>query len=380
MQKTFTLYGMTASLYTAKVRSYLRQNQVPFKEVKAGSKRYNAVVRKAVGRWIVPVLETPDGEFIQDGTNILDYLEKNGWSKRSFIPQQPELGIVAHLFELFGSEGLLRPAMHYRWNFNETNLEFLKSTFEDVLPDNLSEEDYDAAFQHSSGLMRKATLFFGAIPEAQPTIEQSYAEFLDLLNKHFAERPYLFGAYPTVGDYAMLGPLWAHLGRDPKPLHLMQTKAPRVFRWTERMNMAEHYEDGATLKAGESLLDFANIPESLIDLMRFISADYLPEILAHIDFTNNWLEKNPSPREAHNPADRSIGGASFKWRGHNLTTAVMPYRFFLLQRLQDAFDQLNPAQKASVRSLFAGVGAEEFLDRRVKQRVVRENHLETWQA
>ena len=378
MTDTYTLYGMTASLYTGKVRAYLRYNSVPFKEVKAGSAHYNDVVKKAVGRWIVPVLETPAGEYIQDGSVILDRLEESGLSKTSIYPTDPRLTVISHLFELFGSEGLLRPAMHYRWNFDETNLEFLKVSFEDVIRDGLNSEEYEEAFQFSSGMMRKAALFFGVVPDVYATIEQSYAEFLKLLNDHLLANSFLLGGYPTIGDYGLFGPLFAHLGRDPKPLHLMQTTAPRVHRWTEKMNMSETYVDELSQRAGVNLISADALPETLKSLMRFISQEYLPEILAHTAFTNQWFEENPDLKETFNPKNRVIGSTSFEWRGHEITTAVMTYRFFLLQRLQDAFDRLEASAQSEIRELFSDAGLEALLDARTNRRVIRENQLEVW--
>jgi len=379
MTELYKLYGMTASLYTGKVRAYMRFNQVPFVEEKAGSDRFSTVIRKAVGRWIVPVIETPEGAFIQDGSNILDYFEQNGFSKRSIYPDDPRLRAIAHLFELFGSEGLLRPAMHYRWNFDETNLDFLKVSFEDIFRDGLDAEEQEATFLKSSGAMRSATLFFGAVPEVEGTVETSYAEFLSLLSAHLKEMPFLLGGYPTVGDYGLFGPLWAHLGRDPKPLHLMQTTAPRVHRWTERMNMSERYIDETTVKAGPGLMSGDQVPDTLKALMRFIAEDYLPEITAHIAYTNKWLADNPNPSETHNPKIRTIGMASFDWRGHTIKSAVMPYRCYLLQRLHDTFEAMSADQQAELRNLFSETGLESLLDLRATRRVVRKDHLEVWE-
>jgi hypothetical protein len=71
MTDQYTLYGMAASLYTGKVRAYMRRNHVEFREEKAGGEHFNTVVTKEVGRWIIPVIETPNGEYVQDGTDIL---------------------------------------------------------------------------------------------------------------------------------------------------------------------------------------------------------------------------------------------------------------------------------------------------------------------
>lgn len=378
MTQKYTLYGMAGSLYTAKVRAYMRRNQIPFEEVKSGSERFMTVVRKAVGRWIIPVIETPEGEFVQDGSNILDYFEAHGYSRQSIFPEDPRLKVIAHLFELFGGEGLLRPAMHYRWNFDETNLAFIKSTFRDLLPDDAPPEAADSGFEDARKRMKFAAAFFGVTPEVHKTIEASYDEFLALFDAHLSDRPYLLGGYPTAGDYGLFNPLYAHLGRDPKPLHLMQLTAPRVFRWTERMNTAETFVDEPVAKAGNKLVKFAGLPDTLKALMRYIGEEYLPEIAAHVDFANRWLEHNPNPAETHNPRDRSIGMATFSWRGHKISTAVMPYRFYLLQRLQDTYNHLDGEQQSEVRDLFAETGLESLIDLHTSRRVARENHLEVW--
>ena len=62
---------------------------------------------------------------------------------------------------------------------------------------------------------------------------------LKKLNAHFSDHPYFLGNKPCRGDFAMIAPLYGHLGRDPAPLNLMQTHAVRLFRWVERMNRPE---------------------------------------------------------------------------------------------------------------------------------------------
>ncbi|MEO0882665.1 MAG: glutathione S-transferase family protein [Pseudomonadota bacterium] len=378
MTEHYKLYGMAASLYTAKVRAYMRHNHVPFTEHKPGGDRFTNIIRKAVGRWIIPVIETPDGDFIQDGSVILDHFEQKGLSKRPIYPEDPRLIVIAHLFELFGGEGLLRPAMHYRWNFDDVNLDYIRTTFEDIHPDGLSAEERGKLFEVPRQRMQTAAAFFGVTPNVHETIEKSYAEFLALFNAHLIDRPFLLGAYPTIGDYGLFNPLYAHLGRDPAPLHLMQRTAPRVHRWTERMNTAETFVDEAVSKAGDVLISADDLPDTLISLMRYVSDEYLPEVIAHIGFTNKWLEDNPNPAETHNPKERAIGMATFNWRGHEISTAVMPYRCFLLQRLQDAFDALRPEHQTDIRSVFDRTGLTTMLDTRTTRRVVRKDHLEVW--
>ena len=80
----------------------------------------------------MPVIETETGEVIRDGAAIIDhYEEKNG---QRFSPSTPKQRTLSLLFDVIGAEGLLRPAMHYRWNFPEENLEFLRFHFSVLHP------------------------------------------------------------------------------------------------------------------------------------------------------------------------------------------------------------------------------------------------------
>ncbi|MFQ3324860.1 MAG: hypothetical protein ACJAZT_001884 [Gammaproteobacteria bacterium] len=71
----YQLYGMPASLYMAKARSYLRKQHIPFVERAGGDSYYSKNIVPVVGRMIMPVLETPDGDLVQDGADIIDYFE-----------------------------------------------------------------------------------------------------------------------------------------------------------------------------------------------------------------------------------------------------------------------------------------------------------------
>ncbi len=379
---TYTLYGMAGSLYTARARSYMRMNAVPFSEIKAGSKEYTGEIVPQIGRWIIPVIKTPDGAIIQDGADIIDHLDGAGFSKNPLYPGAPKLLAIAHLFELFGSHGLLRPAMHYRWNFDEVNLPFLRETFRDVLPSGLPKDAEDATFLHASGRMRKAAEVFGVNPETYKLVEESYTQFLSLMERHLRAHPFILGGHATVADYGLIGAMYAHLGRDPAPLRLLQISAPNVFRWVERMNMAETFVDETMAGSKGELFESGDLPQSLLQIMSFISEDYLPEITAHVERANSWLERHPeieTGAQANNQSMKSgMGLAPFNWRGASIETAVMPYRFYLLQRLQDAFGRQSQVGQTAIRSVFEGTGLASLLDLRTSRRMERQDNQEVW--
>lgn len=387
---TYTLYGAPASLYTGKARAYLRRQGIDFVELSPGCHRYLKEIVPQIGRWIIPVMETPDGEIIQDGADIIDHFEKGpGRHLRSFdsYPDDPTLLAIAHVFEVFGGEGLLRPAMHYRWNFDEQNLDYLNAEFALLVPPGKHDE---AGFLHNSGRMRNAAVTFGVVPDSFELIEAAFEDFLDLFNAHLADHPYLLGGHPTIGDFGLIAALWAHLYRDPAPTMLIKQRAPRVGRWVERMTTSEPYLHEFPDHDG-SLVDADALPETLLDLMRYVSVEYLPELTAHVEVANEYLAENPQIEPGTNgldrPGDRGLksgkglegrGVATFTWRGQELTTGVMPYRFWLMQRLHDDLATASPEAQAQTRDVFRAGGLEPWLDLRTIRRVERVNNLEVW--
>jgi len=383
-------------LYTGKARSYLRTQGIPFVEMSPGSDRYLNEIVPTVGRWIIPCMETPDGDIIQDGADIIDHFERGpGQSLRrtSSYPTSPLLLAVAHVFELFGGEGLLRPAMHYRWNFDDENLSFLTAEFALLMPQGLTAEQAEQGFLHNSGRMRNAAVVFGVTPESQPLIETAFHEWLDLFEAHLVDHPYLLGNRPTIGDYGLIAAMWAHLYRDPAPTMVVKQRAPRVGRWVERMTTTEPYqhEFGPDHEGGDNELIDDELPATLVAMLRYVSEEYLPEIAAHVAAANEWLAEHPEIQEGTNglddPATRGLtggrglvagGSATFPWRGIELTTSVMPYRFWLMQRLHDDLATASVDDAASVRAAFADAGLEALLDLRTLRRVERAGHLEVW--
>ena len=379
----FRLYGMSHSLYTGKARSYLIKQNVDFEEVTAGHPRYRREVMPKTGRWIIPVLVTPEGEIVQDGTDIIDWFETRGLARQSAYPKAPRQLLTSLIFELFGGEGLLRPAMHYRWNFDADNKTFIEDQFGLFAMPQLPAEERRAIIEQSTGRMRSAARSFGVVPATMGVVEEAYLEFLAELNEHLSACPYLLGGAPTLGDYGLIAPLFAHLGRDPHPAKLMKQVAPAVFRFTERMN-ATGPDMPEFLDATEDLFAADEIPDTLRTLLKRVAADYVPEVEAFVAFQNQWTADHHEISEGDavggERLTRAIGGCSFEWRGHTIQAAVMPYRVFMLQRIQDAFDGLDAAGRTAVQPLLEETGVMPLVATRADRRVERMNNREVWGA
>ena len=371
---THSLYAIPHSLYSGRARSYLIKNGISFKEISCGHESFKAEILPEAKLATIPVLRTQQGQVIRDGAAIIEYFEAaNG---RPCKPTTAKQQVVSGLFDLIGTEGLLRPAMHYRWNFPEENLTFLHYHF---FHSQREHPDREAKTQHMMNKMRYAAAIFGVNDESQTLVETLYIEFLLALDKHFEQYPYLLGWKPCIGDFGLLAPLFAHLGRDPKPLHIMQRQAVHVYRWVERMNRSyqdapEHYAGGTDFIADD------HIPDTLLKVLRVVAEDLLPETIAAADSINSVLAA--SSITAGDPASRYLGQndgkAIFTVRGQQLEAGAQPYRFFQLQLVQDAYQACAESERADIDSLLESCQLGGLLEIKLQRRMEQRGNVEVW--
>lgn len=368
------LYALPHSLYSGRARSYLIKNNIPFQEFSCGHESFKAEIVPAAKLATIPVLRTDDGTVIRDGAAIVEYFEAA--RGRPCLPVTPKQQVISGLFDLIGAEGLLRPAMHYRWNFPEENLSFLHYHFFHA---QRAQPEREAKTQYMMDKMRYAAMIFGVNDNSRDLVETLYMEFLLALDKHFEQYPYLLGWTPCIGDFGLLAPLFAHLGRDPKPLQIMQQQAVHVYRWVERMNRSnqdapEYYE------AGSGFLADDQVPETLLAVLRVVAEDLVPETIAAAESINHWLATNrvASGDRASRYLGQNDGKANFKVRGQSFETGAQPYRFFQLQLVQDAYSALSPVDQAGVDAMLDVCGLQQLVTTKLSRRLEQRDNLEVW--
>lgn len=371
MSSPLTLYGVSHSLYTGRARSYLIKAGIPYREQPPNTAHYkNHVLPNAGGRRGIPVVELEDGDVIRDGAAIIDHFE--AVSGHPFSPATPKQNFFSLLFDVIGAEGLLRPAMHYRWNFDEENLDFLMFHFQMIMPPG----DVGAEMaRKSAGQMRQAAMGFGVMPDTYGLVEALYADQLTAMDHHFKAHGYLLGGRPSIGDFGLIAPMFGHLGRDPKPMMQIQREAKHVFRWVERMNRSEpdlvEFEDKS-----ETYLPGDQIPDTLINLLSSMAEDFVPETLAAADCINGWLSEQSEL--AGTECARGVGFASFEVRGTSISALAQPYRFYLLKRAQDAYDNMDADTRRDIDTLLAACNMTPVLQARLSRNIGRDNNLEVW--
>lgn len=373
---SYVLYGAYASFYTGKTRSYLRKKGIPFIERLPSHPRFRQVVSPAARSRRIPILETPDGTVIQDTTEIFEHLEAR-IPEPAALPPGPRQRLAAYLIDLFASE-CLRIAWHFRWNFLEENLHFVIREF----GRSFSPQGSDTALDHYGGLIARRMdghrARLGVGPEHFPALKAIYHDLLDTLESHFTDYPYLLGGLPSVGDFGLMGPLFAHLGRDPYPLRIMQQRAPRVFRWVEHMNTPE-IRSPEFADAPMAYLDDDVVPPAVVAMLRTFVADHAPGLVAtaalYAEWTQSHLDRPTGALVSDADEDQpSLGRVTVDLRGVPITSGASAHSLWVLQRTLDWRANLDAPARAAGDAFAAELGAGPLLAADLPRRLTRVNN------
>ncbi|EAQ28747.1 glutathione S-transferase [Erythrobacter sp. NAP1] len=353
-----TMFGAPLSLYSGKARSYLDWKGVDYTEVLATPDIHQSEIVPAVGRPVIPVVKLEDGTILQDTTVIIDHFEAASEGP-SVYPQTPRQLLAALLLETYGDEWLVIPAMHYRWNYNE---QWVYGEFGKVaLPDGTPDEQREAG-------MKRGAAFKGFVPvlginEATiPAIEASYEALLRDLDTHFAKHPFLFGSRPSIGDYGLIGPLYAHNYRDPASGEIMKRIAPRVAEWVERM-IAPEPLSGDFLGGDE-------IPDTLVPVLHRMMTEQLPHLETVAQMLGEWAKANGPYAEL----PRALGMAGFTIEGTEGERIAAPFSLWMLQRALDYLSSLEGDDRAACETMLHDCGGDALIGFVMPVRLVFENH------
>lgn len=354
------LIGAQVSYYTGKVRAYLQYKRIPFAEVAATREIYRDVIVPRTGVRFIPVLISDDDIAVQDSTAIIDFLERRHPDPGIYPPGAVQR-LAALLLEVYADEWLLLPAMHYRWNVPE-NRAFAIEEF-----GRLSVPSADAAEQRAIG-EKLAGPFAGALPalgvsaETAPAIEASYRELLADFDRHLAEHGYALGPCPAIADFALYGPLYAHLYRDPASGRLMKTAAPRVADWVGRMQRGE--------QTSQSFPQGDEIPTTLEPLLARMFREFGPVLASTIERLGSFEPETPDA-----PLPRAIGRHRFELGGATGERAIYPFNAWRWQRAYDHYHGLAGADRSRADALLERTGGRALLQLPLRRRLERRDNL-----
>ena len=379
----FILWGTPHSLYTGKARSCLIKKGLAFVERCPSHTDYKTRVRPAVGLVTFPVLETPEGHFIQDSTDIVAYLDSldSPSSVMSMTPPAPVQGVVARLIDGFGLEGLLQAAMHYRWSYRDEQELFLQTEFGRGLYAGADREARRNAGKRVMDFFSSSLPALGITNETVPAIEAAYEELLEALDVHFQSYPYVMGWRVSIADLGLIAPMYAHLGRDPYPTALMKKRAPNVARWVERMQLP-NTPDGEYAKHDADWLPDDAIPNTLEPVLALVFKDWGPQLSSDIANYKQWLDAHPQMQAGDliNANDKhmvhpTLGMVSYVWRGVQVQRASAVHGLWLFQKAQDAANAVSGDAKQKLAAWIERTGGREVMDLRLPHAIERQNNL-----
>ena len=350
------LIGAEVSYYTGKVRAYLRFKHIPFVEVSASRDVYRDVIVPRTGVRFIPVLVSNEDVAVQDSRAIIDYLDVLHPAP-SIVPPGTTQRLVSLLFELYADQWLLLPAMHYRWNVPE-NRSFAIAEFGRLSVPEASVAEQVAIGEKLSVPFAGALPSLGVHPETARAVEDSYRAFLADFDAHLAMHPRVLGSRPSIADFALFGPLYAHLYRDPASGRLMKELAPQVARWVESF-LSPPTSDGA-------FLDDDRVPSTLEPMLARLFREFGPILASTIERLMAYEPESPGA-----PLPRTLGKHAFRLGNVSAQRAVYPFNVWRWQAVHDCYHGLSGPAREAADALLERIGGRSLFRISLARRLAR---------
>jgi len=393
----YRLFSWEHSYFSAKARSYLRYKDrcgalgPGFEDILATPELINGLLIPATGSNLVPQLQTPEGELIQDTSEILDVCEA-AHPDASVIPgvDRPKQRLVSYLIELLADEWLVVPGFWTRWYYSEDGRQPNHRKFNEHQFGAMLSPDGDGVSRRKSGTklfeerfgisasrsepkgVYAGLIHLGCNEHTEHAWEASLYRILSRLEAHFERHDYVLGGRPSMGDFALLGPLYAHIYRDAASGFILRTEYPLVAEWVERANgegslnartygqklyslnqQGELVGRVANSDGGEWLAD-DEVPETLVSVIEVFFEEMWPFLLASIKKLESFIVSEDHEVGGELPNKTFFASPDFlehQTNGGALTVEfvigdvesermVVPYQIWMLNRLERAMESI----------------------------------------
>jgi len=223
----YALYISEYSPYSMKASALLGCAGLPCRIEHENLVNRYAVLERLTGETMVPVLRRGDWA-INDSTHIARWAL--GRTERALLPDGEALEAVCWLLEEFADEWVSRWVVHSRWHHPEDERQVARGIGREVT---CGVPLVDRPVGALVGNMIQQGLERGGVRgENRPALEQSRDRVLQGLENLFDETDgYLFGAEPTVADFAYYGQLEQYR-RDPTGGERMEMY-PAITEWLD---------------------------------------------------------------------------------------------------------------------------------------------------
>lgn len=407
------LYQWPLSYFSGKIRAFLRFQRnasscFEFEEVVATPQIMRQVLLNATRTHTVPQVRMGNGTIVHDSTCIMDEVVKSVPSCAIVEPDTVRQRIACQILELIGDEWLLVPAYHWRWAYsgNGTSTQQMPmvkpdtSRYKDLLREhrkyNCLQWGYFLSPQKSTKEQEQIGTFLidnlmlngniaikqcmrdlGVTDVSVSAWESSCRRFLSKFDEHLELIPYILGSKPSTADFALLGPIYAHLSCDPYPSkYMMKEDYPNVFNWAQRL----HDKGGGRPAVRGRWMRNDSVPSTVLPLLRIFFEEMwpvlrstckvltryiqeeMPNKLPGGSFSSGCMDQEPGGPLTHTftlPFDREGRYVGDTARSIKETRMVLPYQIWLLQRLEKTIRQ---SEKHAIRGFLSSIDGLELLD------------------
>ncbi len=322
------------------------------------------------------------------------------------VADAPRQAIASYLIELLADEWMVVPGFWERWHYslegNEPNhLSYNEMQWGSVFAAGAPGEARRAAgadlFKNRFGISEArinhrgvyaGLVHLGCTRQTESAWWASMERVLDRLDVHFAAHDFLLGGMPSLGDFGLMGPLYAHLYRDAASGFMLRTQHPIVSEWVERSNgtnavSARTYdqklyslgENGelvgrpATSDGGQWLAD-DQVPASLDAIVAIFFEEMWPVMKSTMERVTAFIASDIHPPGGQLPGktffadppwlEHQTGEGAltheFEIGGIRARRMVAPIHVWMLQRLTKVLDEATAATggRASVDAWLDG--------------------------
>ena len=343
MTQKIKIFGATPSPYTQKILAAFRYRHIPYMV-------FNGDIAKKITKLgielpkpiLLPTILLPndDGSLVAttDSTPIIRRLE-NKFTERKIVPDDPALAFINYLLEDFGDEWVTKYMFHYRWYFEED-----ADVAGAILPlvdiaINTSNETLTQYKKIVTERQKGRLWVVGSNDRTADFIDSSYKRFLNLMEDHLLNSPFLLGTKPSSSDFSFYGQLTQLVGFDPTPRKIAYEYSLRTVAWVDVLDDLSGHDAENT-----SWTKLEDSPESLKNLLKEVGKMYIPALLAN----SEALIKGDETWEM------KIDNAVWKQK-------TFPYQAKCLKWIKNEFDLLNQEDKKRVLDFLDNTGCETIL-------------------
>lgn len=355
----YKLHGTMFSLYTAKARAYLQYKRLPYTEVMDHGD-FRARIMPVVHKFMIPVVEGPDGKVYQDTTDILDQLEAKH-PERPIVPDDPVLMMLSRLIEIFTDEVATPLAMHYRWNYPQSNA-FIVEEFSNMMIPTVGHEAAPEMGKGVAAQMQSYLLALGvASKEGQALAVTLFESVARALDSHLTRSNFVFGDHPSHADFSLFLCFFAHQYRDLGPAQAFLK---------EHTHFLSYYLDKLQSGAGCSSNGALGITDSSIEFLKSIGPitnEFGLQVLEIAKKETAGAQSGDMVENLSGEITLTIDGKPFVRHGRT-------YSAWKVNRFLEAYQALSDADTSRADEILKAIGAHDLAQAEPVSRLVKRDY------